>query len=52
MSERELGFELGRGSFIALFVRKDAPNAARSRQQTALDAALSDQALMQRLRER
>jgi hypothetical protein len=25
MGERELGFEPGRGSFIALFLRKDAP---------------------------
>jgi tripartite-type tricarboxylate transporter receptor subunit TctC len=49
---RELGFDLDTGSFIALFVRKDTPIAELQTLQKALDAALSDQALRQRLRQR
>jgi tripartite-type tricarboxylate transporter receptor subunit TctC len=49
---RELGFDLDTGSFIALFVRKDTPAVELQTLQKALDAALSDPALLQRLRQR
>jgi tripartite-type tricarboxylate transporter receptor subunit TctC len=49
---RELGFDLDTGSFIALFVRKDTPVAELQTLQKALDAALTEQTLLQRLRQR